>query len=177
MAREERFGEVRCLRVDRVAVDARRVDTQRRKGDATRGGAVPDKDVVPDIARKVRQLGTRDARRTISCGPVDRPGRIRGTGNDRTGMSIRSRLLGQEGGGRGRRHRQHPAHARVAVRAAVVGEGGRERLRRCRPVPRPLARRSGNSGGAWPAASPSGGTQNSRKCASEVMPPAFAIIV
>lgn len=172
MAREERFGEVRCLRVDHVAVDARRVDTQRRKGDATRGGAVPDKDVMPAPPGKFvsSALATRAAqyRAALWTGPVAfaAPATIAPGCRSVRGFW-----------GRGQRHRQHPAHARVAVRAAVVGEGGRERLRRCRPVPRPLARRSGNSGGAWPAASPSGGTQNSRKCASEVMPPAFAIIV
>jgi hypothetical protein len=44
------FGEVRRLRVDRVAVDTGRVETERRKSGAPGLRAVREKDVVPDIA-------------------------------------------------------------------------------------------------------------------------------
>jgi hypothetical protein len=50
MARKKRFGELGRLRMNGVAVDARRVDAQPRKSGATRGGAAGHKDIVPDIA-------------------------------------------------------------------------------------------------------------------------------
>src|SRR6516164_3387380 len=57
MASEEHLGEVRRLRVDRVAVDTGRVETERRKSGAPGLRAVREKDVVPDIAGKDRHLG------------------------------------------------------------------------------------------------------------------------
>jgi hypothetical protein len=54
MASEEHLGEARRLRVNRVAVDVRRVDAQRRKGGTPGLRAILDKDAVPDIAGKDR---------------------------------------------------------------------------------------------------------------------------
>lgn len=91
ITRKETFGEFHRLCVYRVAVDARRVGTQRRKGNAARGGAEGHKDVVPDIAGKDRQLGMGDAR-----GVESRAARVRGAGAIATGMPIRSRLSGRK---------------------------------------------------------------------------------
>jgi len=83
MASEEHLGEVRRLRVDRVAVDTGRVETERRKSGAPGLRAVREKDVVPDIAGKDRHLGVGDIRGIKSRAAADRHDRVRRTGDDR----------------------------------------------------------------------------------------------
>src|SRR6516162_4993052 len=118
MARKERFGEVHRLRVDGVAVDARRVDARRRTGGAARGGAAGNKDVVPDIDGKDRQLGMRDraphnmvrrSRSRRAAGPACLPHKV----ITRSGP----RIYGDQGRGYGsyRTERIHTAKASMMV--------------------------------------------------------------